>query len=54
MEEKKVVDVTNVEMLFDIQKMLLVVEAFTKPNTQGETILKMWQEKYRIRWNQEL
>lgn len=39
--------ITKKEMLQDINMMLLVISAFSKPNTDGENLLNQWREKYQ-------
>lgn len=39
--------VTKEEMYKDIRKMLVLISAFTEPETQGEDLLSEWGDKYK-------
>jgi len=34
------------EVQKDIQKMLMIIQSFTKPNTEGQDLLDKWITKY--------
>jgi hypothetical protein len=38
--------ISKQEMLQDIKEMLLLISAFTEPDTEGEKTLQKWQDKY--------
>jgi len=39
--------VSETEMLQDIKEMIVLIAAFTEPNTQGADLLDSWKKKYR-------
>lgn len=39
-------DVTELEKRADVEKMLLLISAFTVKNTQGAELLEEWKQKY--------
>jgi hypothetical protein len=39
---------TKQEMLEDIREMLVLIKAFTKPDTKGEVLLNIWDLKYGL------
>jgi len=39
--------VSETEMLQDIREMIVLIAAFTEPNTNGADLLDSWKKKYR-------
>lgn len=47
--ERRGAEAKEKELLPEIQKMLIVISAFTEEGSEGHYLLEEWQEKYAVR-----